>query len=122
MLASWMPHGFDWASLMMTQSEKRQKCKCCFHACTEITTSATLSAKQRYIVNMNNFLNIFKVQPIDLDMAKKCFSRAKYFQQVEDNLTMVFSKDYIISALFEPEFQKLRFVDSDCFSLTLDSQ
>ena len=78
-------------------------------ACGEISNSITLTADQKRTAFIDYCVKlIIQVEPISDDLAKFCFSHARFYQLRNDDLTLGYSKEHLIKEIFDPEYERLK--------------
>ena len=76
-----------------------------YNACSNVVLDSIYSTQDKIQILQKNCISLLKKEPTDFKLAKYCFSRSKYFQLLDKNLTLGVSMQKIVS-LFNKEFEE----------------
>ena len=77
-----------------------------FHACKDLVLSDLHTSAEKFSILQKNCLSILKVEPIDIPLARYCFSFAQYYKSLRDNVTLGYSMDHLVNKVFNPQFDQ----------------
>ena len=77
-----------------------------FHACKDLVLSDLHTSAEKFSILQKNCLSVLKVEPIDIPLARYCFSFAQYYKSLRDNVTLGYSMDHLVNKVFNPQFDQ----------------
>ena len=75
-----------------------------YQACHDVVVNGFFSPHDKIQILQRNCISLLKIEPVDFELAKFCFSRSKYFQLRQSDQSLGINMQKIVN-IFNKEFE-----------------